>query len=297
MYSTASKYILAAALSLAVSAETAQAQSSEQTAQITQQDSASRKINLAGRQRMLSQHIAKSVCFAESGVLPAEHRAMVEQAAQLFTSTLLVLREGDETAGVLPETDTEILGALQEAEQIWSPMNETLTIWLTGQGMEAGGIEVIYESNIPLLQASHRVVEMMEASYGAGAVLSSYKAAAVNVSGRQRMLSQKMSKEFCLAHAGYQTEANLAALSETKYSFETAHKALLYGDAAFGLAESAPYAIRQQLEFAIARYSEMEPALGELGEQVSPADLISVASMNLTVLAEIDKAVKMFEDM
>ena len=299
MIFTVTKYLSVLVLSIAFGAESAGARNADgSAAEISQQHSAGLKINLAGRQRMLTQHIAKSVCFAQTGVLAEQHQVFVEQASLLFETTLAALRDGDAGQGVTPETNPEILGALQEVDGLWRPMSETLNAWLGGDASSAR-LEVIYENNLPLLKASHQVVEMLEATYGGSEGISSYKAAAVNISGRQRMLSQKMSKEFCLAHLGHKSEQNLAMLAKTLETFETAHKALLYGDGTLGLAESAPYAIRQQLEFAIACYSEIAPTLSKAsqGAPMRETDVLSVASTNLRILSEIDKAVKMFERM
>ena len=62
-------------------------------------------------------------------------------------------------------------------------------------------------------------------------------AVGVNISGRQRMLSQKMSKEALAISAGINEEANRASLGKTHALFQKSHSGLIKGDAALGLAD------------------------------------------------------------
>ncbi len=63
-----------------------------------------------------------------------------------------------------------------------------------------------------------------------------YDATVINVAGRQRMLTQKMSKE-ALAYQVYKDEKALTALAATAHLFDKSLKALAHGDPSMGLAE------------------------------------------------------------
>lgn len=300
MIYTIPKFVAVLALSLTMGVGGAWAQSSETTPNgISQQDSASRKINLAGRQRMLSQHMSKDVCFAEVGVEAEKHRAALEQASWLFQTTLKDLRDGSDVQGMLPETDPEIVAALNEVSQHWLQISTAMNGWSLGYGDTSASLGTIFDLNIPLLKSSHRVVGLLEATYGGAGVVSAYKAAAVNISGRQRMLSQKMTKEFCLVSLGYKADENVANLAKTMETFEASHKALMLGAADVGLTEAAPEDIRKQLEKVASFYGKLAPSLSKAveGAPVTETELKSVAQLNLIVLTEMDKAVHMFEKM
>ncbi len=57
----------------------------------------------------------------------------------------------------------------------------------------------------------------------------------INIAGRQRMLSQKISKEAMAIHAGLAVEENRAALKETHELFESSLQDLIQGNAKLNL--------------------------------------------------------------
>ncbi len=63
-----------------------------------------------------------------------------------------------------------------------------------------------------------------------------YDATVINIAGRQRMLTQKMSKE-ALAYQVYKDEQSLTALAATAHLFDKSIKALAHGDPSIDLAE------------------------------------------------------------
>ena len=65
-------------------------------------EAAKRKINLAGRQRMLSQRMAMLACMADSDVQTENALARADAAHDLFDRTLQGLRFGDEELGQCP---------------------------------------------------------------------------------------------------------------------------------------------------------------------------------------------------
>ena len=63
------------------------------------------RINIAGRQRMLTQRMAKAVCYVHEGHEVDMHLEMLEGDYHLFSDTLDILLNGGGEHNLAPETD------------------------------------------------------------------------------------------------------------------------------------------------------------------------------------------------
>lgn len=132
-------------------------------------------INKAGRQRMLSQRMAKAWLMIGQNVAAERGQKILAQSIALFESQL------EELKGLAP--NDEIRSALAALEQEWPPYKTLL------QGTPtADNAKRIYAAGDTVLGAAHRLTLAYEklAQTPAGHL--------VNVAGRQRMLSQRMAK-------------------------------------------------------------------------------------------------------
>ena len=254
------------------------------------------KINLAGRQRMLTQRMAKAVCFAAIGVMPEAHMDMMREAYDLFDKTLTGLREGDEEQGLLAENNPIILEELSFVEALWAQYGAAVRTAKSGPSGAVIALTGVAQLNLPTLRQMNKTVGEFEAFYGRAGVKHPSLALAINVSGRQRMLSQKAAKEFCLVAASKNVSENRKALAGTVSLFDTSLEAMLFGNEELGIAEAPTEEIREQLR----RVKEIwEPikAIFETsiqGGYVSPEDMQAVAEGNNVLLVEANKAVQMY---
>jgi hypothetical protein len=252
--------------------------------------SAKRKINLAGRQRMLTQYMAKAFCFAVVGV--DDDKAQMNQVFTmhgLFASTLVALRNGSADLEMLPEKNADVLASLDDVEKIWH---------LYDQAIMQEKMTAVMELNIAVLDAMNRAVTVIEKAYSAAnGVVRPEIGAAINIAGRQRMLSQRASKEFCLVVAGYKPDENRANLLQTIALFEKSLAALRDGDAAMSLKKAPSPTIAAQIEKGGEAWSYIRDTLERIakGDKPSAADLELIAQNNLELLAEMDELVTMFE--
>lgn len=252
--------------------------------------SAKRKINLAGRQRMLTQYMAKAFCFAMVGV--DDDKAQMNQVFTmhgLFDATLVALRKGSVDLQMLPEDDANVLAGLDEVQKLWHHYD---------QAIMQDKLDAVMELNLVVLDAMNKAVSVIEKKYSAAnGVLRPEIASAINISGRQRMLSQRASKEFCLLVAGYRPQENRANLLQTIALFDTSLVALRDGNAAVGLKKAPSPEIAAQIEKGGEAWSYIRDTLERVakGDKPTTADLELIAQNNLEVLAEMDELVSMFE--
>lgn len=266
---------------------------------ITAAEDGARKINLAGRQRMLSQYMAKAACFVKLGVDVPQHKQQMAEGHFLFDQCLEGLRDGSPLLGMLPEKNPKIREELQSADKLWAEYGRAVTEWQQKGPSDSGAFPTITTLNAPLLEQMHKTTNLIQEVYGAasGGTVDPGIAVALNVSGRQRMLSQKASKEFCLVALGVEPEENRARLKATVAEFSGSLKALIEGDPARNIPEAPVSAIKEQLETVGGIWRPLETILRRAAEggQPTPADIQTVASDNIPLLKEMNAAVWLYE--
>jgi signal transduction histidine kinase len=114
-------------------------------------------INLAGRQRMLTQKMTKEVMFIASGF---DAREDIEETQQLFESTLNGLIDGDDDLGLPPAKTDEIRGQLMKVKGLWSKFKPDIIRAANGDLSIAG--KTLYSSSLGILQEMDKAVRMME---------------------------------------------------------------------------------------------------------------------------------------
>ncbi len=120
-----------------------------------------RTINLAGRQRMLTQKMAKEALALERGAVKAgDFLATVA----LFDKTLKGLISGDAELGLKPVRNRAVLSSLRKVTEEWEPFmaNTEALVEVTKRG--ARHSDYIMATNVPLLKEMNTAVGLYEAS-------------------------------------------------------------------------------------------------------------------------------------
>jgi len=160
-------------------------------------------INTAGLQRMLTQRIGKTYCQIGLGVEVELSKQQLSEAVQLFDNRLTEL-EASITSKLVKE-------ALFRVRVLWEPVKSAAT----GQISREGAKKAAYWSD-DLLFATHKVVQLLQD------VENSREGQLVNIAGRQRMLSQRLSKLYMLQAWGFQTRTIHDELESTRNEFSGA---------------------------------------------------------------------------
>lgn len=259
---------------------------------------AKKRVNIAGRQRMLTQRMTKAVCMTALGVMPDYHQDVLNNAHSDFAKALHGLRHSDESIGLLvEETNSRVLVGLEKVEDQWATFNASMSTILETGDFGVQKADVVYKENMPLLKKMNETVSLIEQAYANPNEMLLGNAVAINIAGRQRMLTQKMGKEFCLINLGWNVEAQREALNGTISLFETSHSALLNGAPTYGIIAPPTEGIRQALTDLGARWEALKPTVVKMieGSDVSAAELDHFAEENDTLLREMHAIVGLYE--
>jgi hypothetical protein len=257
-------------------------------------EAAKRKINLAGRQRMLSQRIAMQACFAQSGVLSEVSLTRGRAAADLFDRTLDGLRLGDQGQGLAVEVDPEVLAGLNAVAALWQGYGASVDGFFGSPSETA--LKQIHSHNGPVLVSMNKSVGVMERVYGEGLIAPEI-AAALNVAGRQRMLVMKAVKEACMITRGYAPEEDRKTLAKTISLFESSLYKLRQGNEWDNIIAPPSFEIEMQLDLVQMIWDWMSPRLKSLadGEQMAPQEMVEMAYHAEVALTEMNTAVWLYE--
>lgn len=247
-------------------------------------------INLAGKQRMLTQKMSKEALLVAKGIDAEANKTALQQTAVLFDKTLKGLKNGDAELNLPKTEDPAIVAQLDKVAALWNSFNQTVQSVIGGD-VDVTVLKKIAAENLPLLQEMNAAVGMYEKA--AGSALAPATATTLNLAGKQRMLTQKMTKELLLVANGIGVEENKAHLQKTVALFERTLKGLFEGDAELGLSGTQDAAIRAQLETVQKLWHEFKPVLDAV--DVSVAGLNKAAQLSLPLLKEMNKAVELFE--
>lgn len=256
-------------------------------------------LNLAGKQRMLSQKMSKEIMLVALGIDAENNLANLAKTSGLFDKTLKGLRSGSTELGLPPTSSSRILRQLDKVDDIWAGFYPVVQTVLNNKTVTKEQVATMAKNNLPLLKEMNKTVGLYEKDAKKGGLKSDPGlAATLNLSGKQRMLTQKMSKEFLLVAYGHDVDDNKLSLLETYSLFERTLKGLRDGDATLGLSATKQPHILAQLGVVEGLWGKFKPivAYGADYKTTSiPKDKIEVlANTNLPLLKEMNKAVGMY---
>ncbi|MCU7904321.1 MAG: type IV pili methyl-accepting chemotaxis transducer N-terminal domain-containing protein [Candidatus Thiodiazotropha sp. (ex Epidulcina cf. delphinae)] len=170
-------------------------------------DNFSELVDKSGRQRMLSQRIAKAYFFLNLRVRSDKAKQQLEESLLLFRKSHNELKQAVPDKGV-----QELL------EFIDVVFDEYATIAIRPFSMD-NGVQMLDLSET-LLETSHSVVLKLES------MSKTKKDQIVNISGRQRMLSQRIAKYYALFQTGFRDDNSVYQLEKAVAEFDEALKQL-----------------------------------------------------------------------
>ncbi|MGB7501082.1 MAG: type IV pili methyl-accepting chemotaxis transducer N-terminal domain-containing protein [Azonexus sp.] len=235
-------------------------------AQITDLNSA---INKAGRQRMLSQRMAKAYFQIGQQVEVERSKKILDTSVSLFDRQLVELKNFAPT----PEIKENYL----KLERTWLAYKDLLV----GEAPSRDNGRKVLEISEQVLALAHQGTVQLEKQS------ASTSGRLVNISGRQRMLSQRMAKFYQAIAWGVGNDKSSGDLEKARKEFVAAHQEL-------AAAPSNTQQIKESLDLVKQQWIFFENALDQkAGPDKRPQT--SVATTSERILEEMETVVGLYE--
>lgn len=254
------------------------------------------RIDITGRQRMLSQRIAKSICFIELGHNVDAYHDYLDSDYHLFDDTLHILRDGGGEYNLEPEKDRRTLVKLESVFAHWEPFAAEIETILETDHISYETEEHVREENLIMLNDMNELVSLIEQEYANAHTLDMQNAMTLNIFARQRMLSQMIAKDFCYVVSGHHVEEEKAILEESHVLFQNSLDAIRNGMPAMGIDPPPNEEIKVQLDLVAHIWEELDAIYTRTIEGQTPTEeeIEFVSSESMHLLEEMNKAVQMY---
>jgi len=260
---------------------------------LTKKNGAKHLINLAGKQRMLTQRIAKLSIECTLRLIPDSCKRL-EQFVKLYQKTLLGFKNGDSDLSLKAQTDPKAVAQIDKLLKMWKPFAEAALKVQNSSGKDKKAIEYVLAHNEELLKESNHLVEIFDAiNQKYSNYIESAQITLVDMAGRQRMLTQKMTKEF-LAIFELKDKSYKKKLKKTIKLFEDSQNVLINGSKLYQLPKATNPKIKEQLVKVTTLWHKIMPFYNKNG--LSKKELVLLLKINPILLKEANKAVSLIEN-
>lgn len=256
-------------------------------------------INLSGKQRMLTQKMSKEFMLVALNIDKEKNIENLTATARLFDKTLTGLQRGDSELGLVATDSRRINRQLDKVVPLWRNFQSLVKEVVEAQSATEAQVASMASQNIPLLKQMNKAVGTYERVAAKNGLSKNPSfAITINLAGKQRMLTQKMSKEFLLIVYGFNVEDNKLNLLDTFTLFDRTLKGLQNGDEILELPGTSDETISEQLEVVSRIWSDVLPTLDTASlvrtSNITESQINNLTGLNVPLLQEMNKAVGMF---
>ena len=248
-------------------------------------------VNIAGRQRMLSQNMSKAA-FAVASDEAGAREALATIASE-FGQNLTDLQSGNAERGIAPPP-ASVATQLDVVRALWEPFAVQVEI----VGVEDHHNHLFEEASDYILEQNVMLLVEMNKAVGLLAEQGWATPQAINIAGRQRMLSQKMSKEAFAIASG--DEASRDPLTATIAEFDANLADLIAGNAERNI-PTATGEVATQLAIVRQLWTPFHEAAASVaresvGNRTFDNALTYVGANNIDLLTNSNKAVGLYAE-
>ncbi|CAE7242807.1 unnamed protein product [Symbiodinium natans] len=237
-------------------------------------------IDVAGRQRMLTQRMSKEFLLVSLGLDPEGNKARMMGSINLFNVSLNALINGNPDLNIFGAQSDLVRTAFQGVVDLWGPFAQLLIDNVDGVRDGFGNVDVavldaVAAGNVPLLVQSNVCVgRLVDAAKSAGTQTNGL---VVDTAGRQRMLIQRMCKESFLIASGVSVSTNVGLLKSNENLFATSHEGIILGARWAGVSTLNKMCTLHQMREVSYNFGLFRPLINQILNAQSVAEALQVA--------------------
>ncbi len=254
-------------------------------------DAMKKRINTSGRQRMLTQRMTKLALLISLNIDKDKNEKALMKFANLYNDTLAEFKEGKTDLGFSKEANAKIDKQIIVVEKLWKEFLSNVKILADGKDKGNKALDYVTSHNKSLLKESNILVSLYEKSNTSQNYIEKAMVKIVNLAGRQRMLTQKMTKEKLMCVKGQKEYKK--SLVKTIKLFDDSLDTLMNGNPAEKISKPSNPKIKNQLIKVKALWDELRP----LYENWKPdaKTLATIIKKNPILLKEMNTMVTLVE--
>jgi len=255
-------------------------------------DAMKKRINRSGKQRMLTQRMTKLGILISLNIDKDKNRKSLLKFANLYNDTLAEFKAGKTDLGFSKEANLKIDKQIIIVEKLWKDFLINVKTLADGKDKEDKALNYLTSHNKPLLKESNILVSLYEKSNTSQNYIEKAMVKIVNLAGRQRMLTQKMTKEKLMCVKG-QKEYKKSLIKTIKL-FDDSLDTLMNGNTAQKISKPSNPKIKNQLIKVKKLWDELRP----LYENWKPnaKTLATIIKQNPILLKEMNDMVTLVEE-
>jgi hypothetical protein len=259
-------------------------------------DSVEDRIALSGKLRMLSQRIPSAACHLVSGVDPEGSVKLLSGSITEFERILDGLEFGDSDLNInSAETRRMTVTMIHETREVWKSFKVAVDAVLQGNNTKEN-LQIVLDQNLAVLGSAQSLVSELVEQYSNSPNAVQAELFLVDIAGRQRMLTQKMSKESCMLASDTGTADTLNDLQSTMQVFESSLDALRFGLPELGIRKPPTDEISVGLNEILDQWTTVKPILDAIltGSNLnSDAQIQKFHGLN-EIMTKMDQVVQMY---
>lgn len=261
-------------------------------------DDPSLRINMAGRQRMLSQRIAKAACLMSQDIDTTNAFDQMSQAFALFKKSDTDLRAGNVELGLAKEVNEPVLKALGRIDSHWDNYSQIIQTGLDEGFIEEEDLRDLNQASLKVLKFMNIAVYKTARTYAQDTQsIDLGLAITIDVAGRQRMLTQRAVKSACMMRVADDPTIHADDVASTMELFHSSLQALQDGFDEIGVVPPPNAEVARTLREVSELWQPVRVTLDRAakGEVLSIRDLGNLAREAEPLLRTMNEAVGLYK--
>jgi NAD dependent epimerase/dehydratase family enzyme len=250
-----------------------------------------KRINRSGKQRMLTQRMTKISLLISLNINKEEKQKSLMKFANMYNDTLNEFKKGNSDFDFSSENNKKIDKQIVVVEKLWKEFFSNIKVVSNGKDTKDKALNYIIDNNGKLLKESNSLVSLYEKSNNSQNYMEKAMVKIVNIAGRQRMLTQKMTKEKLLCVKG--KKENSKELTKTMKLFDDSLNLLMNGSSEQKISKPSNPKIKKQLLVVKKLWDELKPIYNN--RKPTAKELATIIKKNPTLLREMNQVVTLVE--